>query len=152
MPGNCRNEGICQWSQGLALAGAAAGLGVPGSARVQREAVSASEVYDLVPVEKDREAGWVVWHARWAGINSYQDTPIPHGDKELPAPRPCSLRSWRTAGWERSRLRSQPVIRTSTRPLRKPSKGGVLNQHAVVNNLLRFGSECRSSLCFDKGG
>jgi hypothetical protein len=49
---------------------------------VLREAVSASEAYDLVPVEKGWGTGWVVWHARWAGISSYQDIPIPHGGDE----------------------------------------------------------------------
>jgi hypothetical protein len=58
--------------------------------------------------------GGAVWHAPWVGISSYQDTPIPPGGKVSPAPQHCSLRFWRTVGWERSKSRSQPVTQTST--------------------------------------
>ena len=49
MPENCLNEATCRWFQALALVGAAAALGVLGSARALREAGSVSEAYDLAP-------------------------------------------------------------------------------------------------------
>jgi periplasmic protein TonB len=49
VPENCLNEATCRWFQALALVGAAAALGMPGSARALREAGSAPEAYDLAP-------------------------------------------------------------------------------------------------------
>ena len=56
-PESCLIREIYRQSRAPALAGAAAALGVPGSARALREAGPASEAYDLAP------GGW----ARWRG-------------------------------------------------------------------------------------
>jgi hypothetical protein len=126
---------------------AVAGLDEPASAGERKAAVCVPEACDPVLVGKDLGGVGGVFPARWAGINSCQDTPIRLGGRELAVPRPCSSRSWRTAEWAKFASNNRAAIPTSTRPPSRPFKNGALSLLGVVPSPLLSGSECRCGSC-----